>query len=51
VALARLHTEILDLKPSVIKVKPKTYPHNHHGVKEMFKVIMYIEIKDLFFKA
>jgi len=50
-ALVRLCTKILDPEPGVVKLKPKTYPHNHHGVEEMFKVIMYMETEDLFFKA
>jgi len=51
VALTRLCIKISNPKLNVIKVKLKTYPYNHYNVEEMFKVIMYVKIKDLFFKA
>jgi len=50
-ALVRLCTKILNPKPGIIKLKLKTYPYNYYSVKEIFKVIMYVKIKDLFFKV
>ena len=52
-ALARLRAEIQDHEPEpgVSKPVPIEYPHDHHGVEEMFRLIMYAPTEDLFFKA